>query len=162
TLSTLTASSLILESSPYSSPEQVGATAIDLRSDLFAFGVILWRALTGTLPFGEQPAFLRERTALPALAVLRPGIPSAVAALVRRCLADDPQARPPSAREVAEVLRGERALGELATLRVMCQACGKPLRAGLRLCLSCGKAPVQFRYAATPDDQASLELVKVS
>jgi protein kinase-like protein len=171
-LSSRTASSLMLESSPYAAPEHLRATVVDPRADLYTLGVILWRALTGTLPFGETPALLRRQHALPPLAEARPavfasgapdsGLGASLDRLLARCLAEDPEARPQSARELADALRGKETAA-LALARVTCQACGASLRAGLRLCLSCGKQAVQLRHvAADTDEGCSLYLRRAS
>jgi len=49
-LSSRTASTLALESSPWSAPEHARATMVDVRADVFTLGVLLHRALTGVLP----------------------------------------------------------------------------------------------------------------
>ena len=63
-LSSRSASSLMLEGSPYSAPEQLRATVLDSRADLYTLGVILWQALTGEVPFAEVTAFFRDREPL--------------------------------------------------------------------------------------------------
>ncbi len=70
-LSSRTAASLLLTGSPYAAPEQLRRTALDQRADLYSVGVLLWRALTGTLPFGDSPLLLRERAPLPRLGSMR-------------------------------------------------------------------------------------------
>ncbi|MBW8876657.1 MAG: serine/threonine protein kinase [Acidobacteria bacterium] len=68
----------------------------DPRSDLYSLGVVLHELLAGRLPATERPA----------IPVLRPGprIPESFQRLVLALLDPDPEARPGSAREVAEVL----------------------------------------------------------
>jgi len=159
-LSTRTASSVILEGSPYASPEHLGAARVDARSDLYSIGVIVWRALTGALPFGDVPAFLREPKPLPALAELRPGVPDGTDELLRACLAEDPADRPASARDVAAALRGELDAPR-ALARIRCQACGAALPLGLRLCVECGRQSVQFTRAPEGTRAMALELVRL-
>lgn len=145
-LSTRTAASLLLEGSPYASPEQFQRTALDQRADLYGLGAILFQALTGALPRGEGPASLAG-VAAPPPSALRPGVPPALDRLVLRCLSDDPEQRPRSAGALARALRGEP-VDDPETARVPCQACGASLRPGQRLCLRCGKQAVLFEHAA--------------
>jgi hypothetical protein len=162
-LSTRTAASLMLEGSPYASPEQLTQTTLDQRSDLYGLGVILWRALTGTLPFGDGPALLLEDPTPPDLQRLRPEADASLAAIVRRCLLSDPRQRPDSAADVAAFLRGERAAEGRPREHTVCQACGDRLRVGQRLCLSCGKVAVQFFHspAASASDVVNVEIAKL-
>jgi len=148
-LSSRTASSLLLESSPYVAPEALLETIVDARADVYSIGVVLWRALTGRVPFEAQ--LLGSRTALPKLADVRAGVPRELANLVGRCLEQAPELRPPTARDVAASLRGRGTEVALVVARVNCQACGAAMRVGLRLCLACGKQAVQF-HRAPPGD----------
>ncbi|MCG8424135.1 MAG: protein kinase [Proteobacteria bacterium] len=170
-LSSRTASSLMLESSPYAAPEHLRATVVDLRADLFTLGVILWQALTGTLPFGDRAGILRDYDRLPILARLRPeitrsasadgvgagpdeiGETSALDHLLRRCLVENPALRLSSARELAELLRGRARSEQLQLARVPCQSCLQPMRPGLRLCLSCGKTAVMFEHVDAASEE---------
>src|SRR4029079_2196189 len=68
-LSSRTASSLLLESSPYVASEAMLGTIVDARADIYSLGVVLWRALTGRVPF--EASLLGSRTALPKLADVR-------------------------------------------------------------------------------------------
>lgn len=142
-LSTRTAASLVLEGTPYASPEQLRKTVVDQRSDLYGLGVILWNALTGTRPYGDDIAILSDPSSRPSLAGLRPEIPEAMVAVLEQCVDHDPERRPESAAFVAAVLRGESDAGQDAA-RVACQSCGATLLQGQRLCLSCGKLAVVF------------------
>ena len=153
-LSSRTASSLLLEGSPYVAPEALLRTVVDARADVYSLGVVLWRALTGRVPF--EASLSSARTALPNLCELRNDTPPALAAIIARCLAFDPEQRPPTAHDVADALRGKTSNVELVVAREKCQACGALLRVGMRLCLSCGKQAVQFHRAAESDPDASI------
>src|SRR5690606_8863504 len=153
-LSTRTASSLLLEGSPYAAPEQLARTALDPRADLYAVGVILYRALTGLLPRGEGPAFLGEASPASPRA-LRPEVPLELDLLVMRCLSLEASSRPAGAREVAAALAGEGAGGD-SSARTRCQHCGAPLRLGQRLCVACGRVGVQFEH--TPASKCAVDL----
>ncbi len=100
----------------YVCPEQVRGAAVDGRGDLYSLGVLMYRALTGHLPF-EQAANVRtillahrdERP--PAFADCKAtDVPAPIEALVQACLAKFPGERPQSARELAE--RFGAALGQ--------------------------------------------------
>ncbi len=144
-LSTRTASSLMLETSPYAAPEHLRSTLVNQRADIYTLGAIAWHALVGEPPFSAGP--IRAAGSLPSIAALAPAVPAAIAEMLDRCLADAPDARPDSARDVAEVLRGRPLSATVAMERVVCQACGELLRPGLRLCLSCGREAVRFQHA---------------
>ena len=156
-LSSRSASSVVLEGSPYAAPEQLRRTAVDPRCDLYSMGVILWRAFTGVFPYGEVPILFREKTPLVPLLALRPEIPPSAATAIERCLAEDPEGRPAGARDLAETLRGRTGLAALE--RVACQACGALLPTGLRLCIVCGKAAILITEET---GGASLDLVTLS
>jgi Tol biopolymer transport system component len=94
---------------PYLAPEQVRGRPADARSDVFALGCVLFEALTARRAFpggtraeitagilGTEPPDLREAA---------PGTPPALAALVRQCLAKEPDERWQCADDVARGLR---------------------------------------------------------
>ncbi len=162
-LSTRTAASLILEGSPYASPEQLRHTTLDQRSDLFGLGVMLYQGMTGSLPFGDGPALLREVTQLLSARELRPEIPAAIDQLITDCLSEDPRKRPESALSLVLTLRGEAGTQTRALARVRCQNCGETLRPGQRLCLSCGKQAVVFQHSLEAETATKeLRLTKAS
>ena len=166
-LSTRSASSLMLEGSPYAAPEHLRSTVVDVRADLYTIGAILWHALTGDVPFAEANAFLRARASLPKLVSLGVQAPAGLDELIETLLAAEPEDRPESARDVAETLRGRTKLAvsggrSLALDLVVCQACGESLRPGMRLCLSCGKQAVQFQHAKEGETLYEIKLLKAS
>jgi urea transport system substrate-binding protein len=113
----LTASGHIVGTPQYLAPEQArGSASLDGRCDLFALGVVLYRALSGVLPFDGDDVLAvlgaigncRPRP----LGRLQPELPPRVCALVHRLLSKDPAARPPDAPAVvAELAAIERRLG---------------------------------------------------
>jgi Tol biopolymer transport system component/tRNA A-37 threonylcarbamoyl transferase component Bud32 len=105
----LTAEGSLLGTLPYMSPEQVEGRDADARSDIFAFGVVLYELMTGTRPFtGETQAnlvasILKEEPR--PLIELQPHTPRGLSEIVRTCLEKDPENRWQSARDVKHALR---------------------------------------------------------
>jgi len=94
---------------PYIAPEQVLGVRNDPRSDLFALGVTLYHLATGERPFGNPTsnAGLRRRLyqdPVPPRAI-RPGIPRWLQELILRCVEIDPEARHPTAAQLAHSLQ---------------------------------------------------------
>jgi serine/threonine-protein kinase len=100
----------------YISPEQVRGSEMDHRSDLYSVGVILFELLTGRLPFtGDETmdVLLAHATqAPPTFEAIGAAlwVPAAIEQVVQRCLAKEPNDRPASARDLAEMY--EQALAE--------------------------------------------------
>ena len=108
---TLTAVGTSVGTPAYMAPEQaVGDGNVDQRADLYAWGVMAYELLAEAHPFAmhttPQALVVAHLTQQPTPIVPRGGtiIPDSVAALVMRCLAKDPAARPASARELLGVL----------------------------------------------------------
>ena len=105
----LTAEGSILGTLPYMSPEQVEGHDADTRSDIFAFGVVLYELIAGTRPFtGKTQAnlvasILKEEPR--PLFEMQPRTPRGLAEVVRICLEKDPEKRWQSARDVRHALR---------------------------------------------------------
>lgn len=99
---------LIIGTPQYMAPEQVVGGAISPRTDIYAWGLVLYEMLTGQTAWtGESPlaiATARMIASPPDPRVLRPMLPDALATLVLQMLAASPDARPASAREVLNAL----------------------------------------------------------
>ena len=90
------------------SPEQARGGEVDVRSDLFSLGVLLYETFTGSSPFraGTPIESLRKivEGRPPPPRALRPELPGALSALIDSLLQKDPARRPQSAAEVARSL----------------------------------------------------------
>jgi serine/threonine-protein kinase len=100
-------SSTMIGGTPYyMAPEQAAGEAVDHRTDLYAFGVTLFRLVTGALPFVEGDlAYHHRHTPAPDPRELDASVPEAMAALLARLLAKRPEDRHQSAAEVAADLQ---------------------------------------------------------
>jgi eukaryotic-like serine/threonine-protein kinase len=106
--SNLTDPGLVIGTPGYMAPEQVEGKEVDARSDLFSLGCILYELSTGVQPFAAANsvailmAVLTREPRPPR--ELNPALPAALAALIERLMAKDPQRRPASARAVVAAL----------------------------------------------------------
>ncbi|SPF48854.1 Serine/threonine protein kinase [Candidatus Sulfopaludibacter sp. SbA4] len=105
----LTGEGTILGTMHYMSPEQLQGREADARSDIFAFGLVLYEMLTGKHAFeGASHASLIGailHTEPPPVSTVVPVAPPALERLIRRCLAKDPDNRWQSARDIAGELQ---------------------------------------------------------
>jgi hypothetical protein len=95
----------LMGNSAYLSPEQIRGEAVDMRSDVYALGVMLWELVAGAPPFAGNPlevATAHLERPLPEL--VRRGAPSDLEALLLLALAKDKHDRLASADEFLSLL----------------------------------------------------------
>lgn len=109
--STLTEAGTLLGTAAYISPEQARGEQATPASDVYSFGVILYRMLTGRLPFKAQSplelAAMHEGADPPPISSLRPDAPPNLERLATAALAKRPEERPPDGRALVGALDGE-------------------------------------------------------
>ncbi len=92
----------------YMSPEQVRGMKVDYRSDIFAFGSILYEMLSGKRPFqGESNVEVMHailKSDPPDLLQSNSNVPPALEKIVRRCMEKDPDLRFQSTSDLAFAL----------------------------------------------------------
>jgi len=89
-------------------PEQARGEEVDARTDLFAFGVLLYEMLTGRSPFTAENGLATLHRVMHArqtpVREINPAVPEAVSRLVDQLLAKEPALRPQSAGQVRREL----------------------------------------------------------
>jgi serine/threonine protein kinase/Tfp pilus assembly protein PilF len=100
----LTEAGVMIGTPEYMSPEQVDGKEADQRSDLYAFGIILYEMLTGQTPFqGDTPfsvALKQKAEAPPDPRKINPQIPEDLSRLILKCLEKEKDKRYQSADQV--------------------------------------------------------------
>jgi serine/threonine protein kinase len=118
-----TAVGTVMGTASYMAPEQVRGQAVDPRTDIFAFGAVLFEMLTG------KRAFLRDTPAETMTAVLKEDPPETTAPshpispaldrIVRRCLEKNPEQRFHSAKDLSFALASLSGTESSTTLRTL-------------------------------------------
>lgn len=123
----LTRTGVILGTPHYLSPEQARGDELDIRSDLYALGVVLYEAVCGRAPFesGSLSAIMASvlRDDRPSVTTFFPECPAGFAQILDKAIRRDPDERFQSPVELAEALaafaneagleRGDSALGSV-------------------------------------------------
>ena len=143
----MTMGGVILGTAAYMSPEQAKGKPVDRRTDMWAFGCVLFEMLTGKRPFGGDDvsdtlaAILKSD---PDLTTLPSKLPASVSRLIRRCLAKDRRARLSDAAvarlDIEEAMTpadvGPASVsGDKSVLRRMFVSLGPALAAGVAVAL---------------------------
>lgn len=108
---TLTEAGTVLGTASYISPEQAAGRPASPASDVYSFGVILFRMLTGTLPFVSTNAMelvrMHRDDMPPAVSGVRPDAPARLESVATAALAKDPADRPADGAGLMRELRGD-------------------------------------------------------
>jgi tetratricopeptide (TPR) repeat protein/predicted Ser/Thr protein kinase len=113
TLANLTDPGTVLGTAAYMSPEQTRGEPLDLRSEIFSLGCVLYEAATRARPFGG-PSLLSVMHAIAAIdppppSNVRPELPREFDLVIERALAKDKERRYSTAAEMGDALRSLRA-----------------------------------------------------
>jgi uncharacterized RDD family membrane protein YckC len=114
----LTETGVVLGTPQFAAPEQLRGQALDVRTDIYAAGATLYYLLTGHPPFeGRDLLALLTQVATESPRsphAIVPTVPRALGAIVLRCLAKDPSARPATYAALSEALRPFSSIGPTA------------------------------------------------
>jgi serine/threonine protein kinase len=130
-LEKLTSQGVIVGTPEYMSPEQGKGEELDIRSDLYSVGVILYQMLTGRLPFQADTPIatvlkhLVEEPKSPSQLIA--GVNLGLEAICLRALKKEREDRFASAREMRTALRNAATLGARAADPAMPPSPGSPL-----------------------------------
>jgi Tol biopolymer transport system component len=156
---------VILGTAAYMSPEQARGKSVDKRTDIWAFGCVLYELLCG------HPAFEGEDTTEILAAVVKTepdwnrlpeGTPPAISVLLRRCLRKDRRQRISDATDVRIEIedaiaapKHEGAMQAAPATRVWRDRLAWPVVAGVLLLLLAALSFVHFREVPPPEQHAA-------
>ncbi len=107
--SAITSEGTILGTLQYMAPEQVEAKEVDARTDIFAFGAVVYEMATGKKAFeGKSSASVMAKimeAEPPSMASLQPMTPPALDRVIKTCLAKDPDERWQTAGDLCRELK---------------------------------------------------------
>src|SRR5439155_2983153 len=106
---TLTEEGMVIGTAVYISPEQVASGPATPATDVYAFGVLLYRLLSGRFPFESSNALelarMHRELDPPPIEAFRPDAPADLAALAMAALAKGPVNRPPEGAALSAALQ---------------------------------------------------------
>jgi serine/threonine protein kinase len=132
---------IILGTVGYMSPEQIQGKAIDHRSDIFAFGCILYESAAGKKAFAGDSAFDTLHRILyepaPSFEELDGDVPVELQRIIRKCLAKEPEQRYQSIQDAAR------------DLRELMEQCQQPAHATLQIAADGNNRPSNKQITTT-------------
>jgi serine/threonine protein kinase len=123
----MTQTGMILGTAAYMSPEQARGRPVDTRTDIWAFGAVLYEMLTGTRAFGDEDVSMTLSKILqrePDFDALPSALPGRIRQALRVCLRKDPKQRAADIRDVRLAL--ERAFDTAAPVDTSTMAVRPP------------------------------------
>jgi tetratricopeptide (TPR) repeat protein/TolB-like protein/predicted Ser/Thr protein kinase len=153
----LTQTGAVMGTPEYMSPEQVKGEPLDLRSDIYSLGMILYQMITGRRPYDEGSAYeimmRRLKNPPPPAGEIRPDIPCYLLRILDRCIEIDKNLRYGSLREVIHDLDENRVRTTL-TYRIRRSRILKPSLEGLIAVLLAGTGIYFYRSNMLPGLQS--------
>jgi serine/threonine protein kinase len=175
TVSELTREGTVMGTTAYMSPEQARGRAVDRRSDIWAFGCVLYEMLTGRRAFEDEDISLTLSKVLqrePDFDALPADVPARVRQAIKLCLRKDPKQRIGDIRDVRLAIEGAFETAAPQTLapartqetsgsrRIVAMAAGIALLAAIvsglavwafRPAAPVGPQPARFSVTPTPE-----------
>ncbi|MEQ1763802.1 MAG: protein kinase [Pyrinomonadaceae bacterium] len=112
----ITAPGQIIGTPSYMSPEQAEGSDVDIRSDIFSFGTVMYEALTGKRPFRGSSQGLIVKAVVHSdpepITKYRADVPPALIKMVERCLQKSPGKRFQSMREIRSIMKEARSASD--------------------------------------------------
>ncbi len=144
-VSRLTQAGFVVGTPFYMSPEQCGGFDVDTRSDIYSLGIIIYRMLTGVLPFDGKKAsiiVMKHISEKPKpIYQFKAELPAIVNGVVMHALSKKPADRPQTVKELAEELEAAiKAVTEQELKKVFMEASEYDLEAALLLTSDPGRS----------------------
>ena len=126
----ITAQGTILGTLQYMAPEQVEGKEADARTDIFAFGAVVYEMATGKKAFeGKTSASMMAKILEvdpPSMFSLQPMTPPAFDRVIKRCLAKEPDERCQSAKDLTDELKWIAESGAQTSCASCCNRRSRP------------------------------------